>query len=222
MRNLPWFSPIRPLSLGFLVFVLLGLPQAGMALPRGNPVPHLKSGQFALQVNLGTTTHPITISGWGVEDAKLNTTTGLFQFGAGDTSMIELQVGSASASVAGGAASSGTFFGFGYHQLVGNPSSSPELGVLLKFTTRSDKDFEAYQADVGFGVSGHVSDGLRWYGAGAYSPLWGWAGGVEYWTDTPFALYGGLEMETSPNMTLGAEVSLVVETSFHAFVTMAF
>ncbi len=230
--------------------MLAGLPGAVSARTFGNPVPAETPGQAVVGAELATMNRDFQVkvggcvvlgfscSGSATGNASWNNLTGLVAYALSNGGVVQGEVGTVSYGGGKGSSSvNGTEFGATYRQRLGSQSEFSGkpllLGALGGVQLGSGSDFSYTEFQAAGGASVTVSPLLRAYAAlvfdhidGNYSSgfavsSFGNGASLSFTSNSDLGLYGGADYKASPQLTLGGEVHLVIESGIALYLRYA-
>lgn len=210
-------------------FLMASLP--AQARIYKNPVHSLGSGKYAAGVSHDSFTRALTSDGLGDFDATLNATGVNFTIGMGESGGLGLHFAAASGSINGGADSSGGGGGISYRHTLekGDLGQGFLVSHFSGYVENTDAGVWFDLTDVMYGISKPISPTMRLYGGGGlslaeieleifFAPYYTYAASAS----SVMGLFGGLELQPSETLLLGAEVHLMHEGGFGVYVDFLF
>lgn len=199
-----------------------------------NPVHPFGEGRYGAGASLDTMNRDFESEGLGDFDVDISRLDFNFNIGVGDRGAIELTAGAV--SVDNDESFSGTEGGLRYRHNLDEPGSSAQFrkGFFISYRTGyleasdTDDDFEFWQWDVGFGGAIRLQENADLYVGGVFSEAT-----VDVYTvqfgDTRTADsadilggFAGIEFAPSDQLVAGAELHVLHETGFGAYLDFRF
>lgn len=233
----------KPAALALCVAALLVLTAQGAAARVfTNPVSPLEQGEAAAglgieQFDRDVLYYPETADEATEEGTSIDRTRFIFGYGLQDNIAGEFSYATGRVEVDGDDLDpvDTTEFGFGLRIRTGEVGQNAEGGLALNVITgslsNSDTDGDFVEADVSFGASNELDDGLNGYAALVFSSLSGVFTvdtdgsevDVEFWTEDNLGGYAGVEFAPEGGAArFGGELHLLHETGFAFFALINF